>query len=73
MRTTFERLFVDHPRSVNEGYLTHAGVALRFSLLLLGAGMAALVHAFVPALFKTSASSMIRKLHAEMASRTPQR
>jgi uncharacterized protein DUF6356 len=72
MRTTFERLFVDHPRSVNEGYLAHAGVALRFSLLLFGAGAAALVHAFVPALFKTSASSMIKKLHAEMASRSRQ-
>jgi hypothetical protein len=47
MRTTFERLFVVHPRSVNEDYLAHAGVALRFAVLLLGAGLAALVHAVI--------------------------
>jgi uncharacterized protein DUF6356 len=70
MRTTFERLFVAHPRSVNEDYLAHAGVALRFALLLLGAGLAALVHAAVPALFETSASSTIKKLHREMSKRS---
>ena len=70
MRTTFERLFVAHPRSVNEDYLAHAGVALRFALLLLGAGLAALVHALVPALFETSASSIIKKLHREMSKRS---
>jgi len=36
---------------VIEDYLAHAGVALRFSLLLFGAGSAALVHAVIPALF----------------------
>ena len=70
MRTTFERLFVAHPRSVNEGYLAHAGVALRFALLLFGAGLAALVHAVIPALFETSASSTIKKLHREMSERS---
>jgi hypothetical protein len=70
MRMTFERLFVAHPRSVNEDYLAHAGVALRFALLLLGAGLAALVHAAVPALFETSASSTIKKLHREMSERS---
>jgi len=70
MRTTFERLFVAHPRSVNEGYLAHAGVALRFALLLFWAGLAALVHAVIPALFETSASSTIKKLHCEMSERS---
>ena len=70
MRTTFERLFVAHPRSVNEDYLAHAGVALRFALLLLRAGLAALVHAVIPALFETSASSTIKKLHREMSERS---
>jgi hypothetical protein len=70
MRTTFERLFVVHPRSVNEDYLAHAHVALRFALLLLLAGLAALVHAAIPALFETSASSTIKKLHREMSERS---
>jgi len=75
MQTTFERLFVAHPRSVNEDYLAHAGVALRFAQLLFRAGLAALVHAVIPALFETSASSIIKKLHREMSerSRTSQR
>jgi len=70
MRMTLDRLFIAHPRTVNEDYLSHAGVAMRFALLLLSAGLAALVHAVIPALFKTTASSMIKKLHAEMMSRS---
>lgn len=75
MQTPFERLFVAHPRSVNEDYFAHACFALRFSLLLFRAGFAALVHAVVPALFETSASSTIKKLHQEMSERSsaPQR
>jgi hypothetical protein len=69
MRATLDRLFIAHPRAVSEDYLGHAAVALRFALLLLGAGLAALVHALVPALFETTASSTIKKLHAEMTSR----
>jgi len=70
MRMAFERLFIVHPHSVNEDYLAHAGVALRFALLLLRAGLAALVHALIPALFETSASSTIKKLHREMTERS---
>jgi hypothetical protein len=70
MRMTLDRLFIAHPRTVNEDYLSHAGVAMRFALLLVSAGLAALVHAVIPALFKTTASSMIKKLHAEMMSRS---
>jgi hypothetical protein len=70
MRTTFERIFIAHPHSVDEDYLAHAGVALRFAMLLLGAGLAALVHAVIPALFETTASSTIKKLHGEMINRS---
>ena len=70
MRTAFERLFIVHPRSVNEDYLAHAGVALRFALQLLLASLAALVHAAIPALFATSASSIIKQLHREMTERS---
>ena len=71
MRATFERLFVAHPRSVNENYFAHAGVAFRFSLLLFRAALAAMVHGVIPALFETSASSTIKKLHREMSERSP--
>jgi hypothetical protein len=70
MRATYERLFIAHPRAVNEDYLSHAGVALRFARLLFRAAFAALVHAVIPALFETSASSTINQLHGEMLARS---
>jgi len=61
-----DRLFLAHPRSVNEGYLEHQGRALRFSASLVGAGLACFVHALVPGLFERTGSRMIERLHAEM-------
>ncbi len=70
MRAMLDKYFLAHPRSVDESYLQHAGVALRISMLLLGAAMAAFVHALVPCLFKTTASSTIKALHGQVASRS---
>lgn len=70
MRATLDRYFLSHPRTVDESYLEHAGVAFRFGVRLLGAGLAALVHAVIPCLFEKTASSMIKSLHGEMASRS---
>lgn len=63
------RAFTDHPASVGEGYWQHLAFALGFAAKLLLAGLAALVHAVLPFLFKTTASRMI----AEMAARTGSR
>lgn len=60
------RAFTDHPASVGESYWQHLAFALGFAAKLLLAGLAALVHALLPFLFKTTASRLI----AEMASRT---
>lgn len=70
MRTTLDRYFLSHPRAVDESYLEHAGVAFRFGARLLGAGLAALVHAVIPCLFERTASSMIKTMHSEIASRS---
>ncbi len=70
MRATLDRYFLSHPRSVDESYIEHAGVASRFAFRLLGAGVAALVHAFIPCLFEKTASSMIKTMHSEIASRS---
>ena len=70
MRATLDRYFLSHPRSVDESYIEHAGVASRFAFRLLGAGLAALVHAFIPCLFEKTASSMIKTMHSEIASRS---
>jgi len=62
----FERWFLAHPRSVNEGYLEHQSCALKFSFSLLAAAGACFVHAVVPGLFERTGSRIIERLHGEM-------
>lgn len=62
-------LFLAHPRSVGEGYGEHARIAARFGAVMVLAGAKCLAHAVVPALFPTSASDAIRKLHGDLCAR----
>jgi len=62
----FRRLFLDHPHSVDESYGEHQRVALSFAFSMLAAGLACLVHAFVPGLFVRTGSSTIERLHHRM-------
>ncbi len=62
----YRRLFVDHPRSVNEGYLQHMGVAGSFGWAMLRASGACFVHALVPGLCEKTGSTIIRNLHDRM-------
>jgi len=64
------RLFLSHPQQVGESYFQHQRVALSFALPLLGAGLAAVIHAVVPGLCETTAGDAIRKLHARLEKRT---
>ena len=57
-------VFTKHPASVGESWAEHARLALSTSGLLAGAALAAAVHAVVPALFETTASHTIDRLHA---------
>ncbi|MDE1131972.1 MAG: DUF6356 family protein [Ascidiaceihabitans sp.] len=66
----FGRLFLDHPRSVDESYFEHLLFAGGFALRLVGAGLAALVHALVPCLFEKTASNMIAKMYAKTSNRS---
>jgi hypothetical protein len=68
-RPNFLRGFIDHPASVNETYLQHAGFAFGFAGRLFLASMAALIHAIIPPLFETTASRMIRQMHARIEAR----
>lgn len=47
--------FTAHPASVDETYSEHLGFALVFGLKMLLGGVAAVVHAFLPFLFVTTA------------------
>ena len=59
----FNRLFVDHPKSVDESYGAHFGVASRFGFAMIWGGMKALVHAVIPGLCVTSGSDTVKRLN----------
>ncbi len=54
------RIFIQHPHSVNETYLEHLWFALKFAALLSCAATAALIHAFIPAMSKKTAIPLNR-------------
>ncbi|EIZ80107.1 hypothetical protein WSK_1301 [Novosphingobium sp. Rr 2-17] len=60
------KMFTDHPRAVHETYAEHFGVAARFGLSLIGAGIACLVHAVVPGVFVTRGSDTVCRLYSDM-------
>jgi hypothetical protein len=68
---SLKRLFTEHPDSVGESYFEHMGVALSFAGPLLVAGMAALVHAFLPFLCLRTSSTIVKRLYARMTNRAP--
>ena len=57
------RLFRDHPASVDETYFGHMAFAAWFASRLAMAAGAALVHAFLPFLFETTASKIVGELY----------
>ena len=54
--------FTEHPREAGETYGEHFAVAMGISRQLLGASMAAFVHALVPRFHETTASERIRAM-----------
>ena len=62
-------LFLDHPASVNESYLGHMRFALGFAFWLTVAALAALAHALIPAVCETTASRILKRLHARIETR----
>ena len=64
-----EKVFLQHPATVEESYFEHMMFAGRFALTLLAASAAAFVHAVIPALFEKTASNLIRQMYARIESR----
>ena len=62
----FRRLFIDHPKSVDESYWEHFGVASKFGVTMIWGGMCALVHAVVPGWCITTGSDTIIRLNKIM-------
>ena len=66
-----DQLFLKHPRDVNESYGQHFNVATRFGLLMVVAGVAAIIHGLVPAFFTRTGSRIVKRLYGEMCQRQP--
>jgi hypothetical protein len=71
MATRVVKLFTDHPASVDETYFGHMAFAAWFASRLFAAAGAALVHAFLPFLFESTASRIIRELYERTHNRRP--
>ncbi len=69
LRNLFATMFLDHPATVNESYFGHMRFALGFAFWLAVAAFAALVHAVIPAICETTASRILKRLHARIESR----
>lgn len=69
MTRTLQRIFIQHPQSVDETYFEHMRFAGWFATQLLAAGLAALIHAIIPCLFEKTASRMIQNMHARLTNR----
>ena len=63
MTARLAKLFTDHPASVDETYFGHMAFAGWFASRLSMAAGAARVHAFLPFLFETTASRIVRELY----------
>lgn len=61
-----KRLFVDHPRSVDETYAEHFAVAGRFGATMIYGGVCAIIHAVVPGWCVTTGSDTIQRLNRIM-------
>ena len=61
-----EKLFLDHPRSVDESYLEHMGQAFSFAGRMMLGGVACFIHGLLPCLFVRTGSQAVTELHGRM-------
>ena len=60
------RMFVEHPRSLGMSWVGHGVGAVRIGAVLLGAGLACLVHAVVPGWFTQTAGRTVTRMYDHM-------
>jgi Family of unknown function (DUF6356) len=64
--SVWNRLFRDHPATVEETYGQHFMAAAGFGFRMIWGGIVCLVHAFIPGVCCTTGSEMISELHDRM-------
>jgi hypothetical protein len=65
----FGRLFTEHPKSLGMSWAGHGIGAAIIGARMVGAGMACIIHAAVPALFTETAGRTVMSLHDHMVKR----
>jgi hypothetical protein len=68
-RSVLDRLFTEHPRSLGMTWAGHGAGAARIGAELIGAGLAALVHAVVPGWFTETAGRTVTRIYDHIQSR----
>ena len=63
------QLFQDHPKSLGMSWAEHGAGAIVIGARMVGAGVACMVHAVVPALFTETAGKTVMSLHDHMVKR----
>ena len=63
------RLFSEHPQSLGMNWASHGAGAIAIGTRLIGAGIACLVHAIVPAWFTQTAGRTVTEIYDDMARR----
>lgn len=69
MIRTFNRLFTDHPREVEESYFQHMAASSRYGFKLLQLAGCAFVHSIVPGVHKSTVSDSIRSMARDLGGR----
>ena len=69
MIRTFNRLFVEHPREVDESYFHHMAASSRFGFRLLRLAACAFAHALIPGVHKATVSRAVCCMAEEMGGR----
>ena len=64
-----QRLFTDHPRTLQMSWLEHGAGAAKIGVVLIGAGAACLVHAVVPGWFTHTAGKTVSNIYGDMQRR----
>ena len=63
------RLFSEHPRSLGMSWASHGAGAAVIAVRLIGAGLACLIHAIVPAWFTQTAGRTVSDIYEDIARR----
>ena len=64
-----DRLFLAHPRSLGMSWAKHGAGAVKIGCELIGAGLAAIIHAAVPGWFTETAGRTVTRIYDHIQAR----